>query len=100
MKWVIGFVVWLALVVGAAAYVWLAEKNYVGGGFVAKETCSCMHLAGRSFEACRADLMALPGIDRLRTAPLADGRGVRSGLPGFTPRIARAVDGRGCTLDP
>jgi hypothetical protein len=100
MKWLIGFGVWLVLVVGAASYTWLSEKSYVGGGFVAKEVCSCIHVGGRDFDACRADLMALPGIERLDTAPLPDGEGVRSGLPGFSPRVARAQPGRGCTLEP
>lgn len=100
MKWLIGFVVWLILVVGAGLYTWLGERSYLGGGFVAKEVCSCIHVGGRDFEACRADLVALPGLDRLDTAVLEDGTGVRSGLPGFTPRVARAAPGRGCTLEP
>jgi hypothetical protein len=100
MKWAIGFATWLVLVLGAAGYVWLAEKSLVGGGLVAKEVCSCMQLGGRDFEACRADLMALPGLERLDTAQLEDGSGVRSGLRFFPPRIARAKPGRGCTLEP
>jgi len=100
MKWVIGFCVWLVLVLGAYAYVALAERSDVGGGFVARELCSCVHVAGRDFAACRADLIALPGLDWLETAPLEDGTGVRSGLPGFRPRIARAKPERGCTLEP
>ena len=100
MTWLIGFVVWLVLVVGAGLYTWLGERNYLGGGFVAKEVCSCVHVGGRDFAACRADLMAIPGLDRLDTAPLADGTGVRSGLRGFTPRVARATPEGGCTLEP
>jgi hypothetical protein len=100
MKWVIGFVVWLVLVLGAAGYVWLQEKSYVGGGLVAKEVCSCIHLGARKFADCRSDLMALPGLERLRTEPLASGDGVRSGLPGFAPRVARAKPEQGCTLEP
>jgi hypothetical protein len=100
VKWVIGFVVWLVLVVGAAVYTWLGERSYVGGGLVAKELCSCIHVGGRDFDACRADLMDLPGLDRLDTAPLPDGSGVRSGLAGFAPRVARATAERGCTLEP
>jgi hypothetical protein len=100
MKWVIGFCVWLVLVLGAAAYVELGERSDVGGGFVAKEVCSCIHVGGRDFDACRADLIALPGLDWLDTAVLEDETGVRSGLPGFPPRIARAQPERGCTLEP
>lgn len=100
MKWLIGFAVWLVLVIGAALIVELGERNAVGGGFVAKEICSCIHVGGRDFAACRADLAALPRIDWLETTPLEDGSGVRSGLPLFTPRIARAAPERGCTLEP
>ncbi len=100
MKWVIGFGVWLALVVGYLGFMELEERSDVGGGLVAKEVCSCIHLGGRDFAACRADLMAVPGLDWLETAPLEDGTGVRSGLPGFAPRVARAEPDRGCTLEP
>jgi hypothetical protein len=100
MKWVIGFGVWLVLVLGAAAYVELGERSAIGGGFAAKEICSCIHVGGRDFAACRADLQVVPGIDWLETEPLEDGTGVRSGLPGFPPRIARAAPERGCTLEP
>jgi hypothetical protein len=100
MKWLIGFGVWLVLVLGAAGYVELAGRSYVGGGFVAKEVCSCVHVGGRDYAACRADLAPLPRLDWLDTAPLEDGTGVRSGLPGFPPRVARAAPERGCTLEP
>jgi hypothetical protein len=100
MKWVIGFAVWLVLVVGAALIVALGDRNEVGGGYVAKEVCSCIHVGGRSLDACRADLLPLPGLDWVKTEALPDGSGVRAGLPGFTPRVARAAEGRGCTLEP
>ncbi|HEU4430735.1 MAG TPA: hypothetical protein VFT98_18385 [Myxococcota bacterium] len=99
-KWVIGFFIWLALVVGAAGYVELKQRSYVGGGLAAKEICSCMHIGGRDFEACRADLAPFERIDWLQTSPLPDGPGVQSGLRGFEPRIARFEEGKGCTLEP
>jgi hypothetical protein len=100
MKWVVGFSVWLVLVAGAALYVWLGEQNEVGGGFVAKEVCSCVHVGGRDFAACRGDLQQLAGLDWVEAAPLAAGDGVSAGLPGFPPRVARATPDGGCTLDP
>jgi hypothetical protein len=100
MKWIIGFCVWLVLVIGAALYVWLGEQSHLGGGFMAKELCSCVHVSGRDFAACRADLIALPGLDWLDAAPLEDGSGVRAGLRGFEPRVARSAPDRGCTLEP
>jgi len=99
-KWVIGFLIWLALVVGAAGYVELRQRSDVGGGLAAKEICSCMHIARRSFDACLADLATFPRIDWLITAPLEDDTGVRSGLRGFKPRIARFEEAKGCTLEP
>lgn len=100
MKWVIGFLVWLALVLATALYVWLDDQSYVGSGYVAKEICSCVHVARRDFAACRADLMPLAGLDWVQAEPLASGDGVRARLPGFDPRIARAEEGGGCTLEP
>ena len=100
MKWVAGFCVWLVLVLGAAGFVVAKDGSYLGGGFAAKEICSCMVLGERDFEACRADLMPVAGLSWLETAPLADGTGVRSGLPGFTPRVARGKPDLGCTLEP
>jgi hypothetical protein len=97
-KWVIGFVVWLVLVLGSAAYVWGLQQSEVGGGYVAKEVCSCMFVAGRDFAACRADLMERPGLDWVKAEPFPSG--VRAGLPFFTPRVARAQPYRGCTLEP
>jgi len=99
-KWVIGFSIWLTLVLGAASWVELKQRSYVGGGLAAKEICSCIHVGGRDFEACRADLATFPRIDWLRTSPLPDGAGVQSGLPGFPPRVARFEEGKGCTLEP
>jgi hypothetical protein len=100
MKWVIGFAVWLALVLATALYVWLDDQSYVGSGYVAKEICSCVYVGSRDFAACRTDLMPLTGLGWLRAEPLPDGSGVRAWLPGFDPRIARAEDGGGCTLEP
>jgi hypothetical protein len=100
MKWVIGFVVWAVLVAASGLYVWAGDRSYVGAGLVAKQVCSCVHVAARSFDACHADLPAYGGLDWVRAEPLAEGDGVRAWLPGFEPRIARALPGRGCTLEP
>jgi len=99
-KWVIGFFIWLVLVAGAGGYVELKRRSHLGGGLAAKEICSCIHIGGREFEACRADLATFPRIDWLRSSPLPDKTGVQSGLPGFKPRIARFEEGKGCTLEP
>lgn len=100
MKWGVGFVVWALLVGATAGYVWGADRSYVGAGMVAKELCSCVHVGARSFDACRADLPALPGIGFVRAEPLPGGDGVRAWVPGFDARVARAAPERGCTLEP
>jgi hypothetical protein len=100
MKWVIGFCVWLVLVIGAAAVVELGDRNEVGGAYAAKEVCSCVHVGGRPLDACKADLAELPGLGWLKIEATEDGTGVRAGLRGFPPRVARAKPDRGCTLEP
>lgn len=100
MKWVIGFVVWAALVgVLAIAYPMLSERSTIGAGYVAKEVCSCVALGGRDFAACRADLPADLGFERVRAEPLASGGGVRAWVPFLAERVARVSDGGGCTLE-
>ena len=48
----------------------------VGTGYVAKQVCSCLYIAERELDACRADL--LPAMDRIQATVLPDGAGVRA----------------------
>jgi hypothetical protein len=88
----------LALAVVGAA-VWLVPglgvQIRVGEGYVAKQVCSCMFVAGRDFAACRADVPA--SMDPIQAEALADG--VRAWVTLFGERRAHYVPDRGCTLD-
>ena len=69
----------------------------VGVGYVAKQVCSCVYVAGREVEACRADLM--PAMDPIDVHVLGDREGVRSSLlMGAVKRTALHHAGSGCTL--
>jgi hypothetical protein len=86
-------------VAAAGAALWflpsLRAEVQVGEGYLAKQVCSCMFVAGRDFAACRADVPEV--MDPLSAEPLADG--VRAWLVGFGERTARYVPERGCALD-
>jgi hypothetical protein len=90
----------LLLVVLVAAVVYgprLRRMAGVGAGYVAKQTCSCMYVAGRPFDACRSDLPS--SMDRIRAEVLDGLEGVRASAP-FLERRAHHTPGRGCTLQP
>ncbi len=98
-KWIIGFVVWLVLVlVFGIAMPRLNEITGIGAAYVAKEVCSCMTLGGRDYAACRADLPQDMNFDRIQSEPLPNGAGVHAWVPYFAERTALAEPGRGCTL--
>ena len=69
----------------------------VGAGYVAKQICSCVYVAGREVDACRADLM--PSMDPIDVQVLRDREGVRASLlMGAVERTALHHAGSGCTL--
>ena len=69
----------------------------VGAGYVAKQVCSCVYVAGREVDACRADLM--PSMDPIDAKVLRDREGVRASLlMGAVERTALHHAGSGCTL--
>lgn len=69
----------------------------VGTGYVAKQVCSCVYVAGRDVDACRADLM--PSMDPIDVQMLGDREGVRASLLlGAVERTALHHPGSGCTL--
>ena len=87
-------VVVLALAGAGYAYGRLRGMASVGAGYVAKEMCSCVFVAGRSLESCRPDVPE--SMDRVRAELLPDG--VRGLVPGLADRVARFEPGFGCTL--
>ncbi len=88
------------LVLGIAAAAWFGPELLlsmrIGTGFVARQVCSCVFVAERSLDSCRADM--LPQTDAVNVEVLADG--VRSSLPLLETRTARYRPGLGCTLLP
>jgi hypothetical protein len=87
-------VVALALAGAAYGYGHLRRITSVGAGYVAKEMCSCIFVAGRSFESCRPDVPE--SMDRVRAELLPDG--VRGFVPALAERVAHYEPGFGCTL--
>ena len=88
----------LAVLVAATVYgPRLRRMAGVGAGYVAKQTCSCMYLAGRSFDACRSDIPS--SMDRIKAEVLDGLEGIRAHTL-FLERRAQHIPGRGCTLQP
>ena len=97
LKWasLAGF--WLILVVGALVHRYAAGAVEIGAGYVAKEACSCIFIAGRELESCRQDMPEM--MDSIEAEVLREERAVRAFSTGLGERIARyATDGGGCTL--
>ncbi len=76
----------------------LRQAAAVGAGFVAKQMCSCVYVAGRSFESCRPEMME--EMAQVRSEALADGEetGVRAWVTLLAERRARFHEDFGCTL--
>jgi hypothetical protein len=76
----------------------LRQASEIGAGYLAKAACSCVYLAGRELEACRADLPTY--FSSMEAALLPDGGGVRARTALFDiERVARYGPGRGCRLE-
>jgi hypothetical protein len=84
---------------GAAALVLpgMAQRSYLGSGYVAKHLCSCVFVAGRELAACRADLAE--SSDRVSAELLPAERAVRAWVPLLAERRASYTEATGCTLE-
>jgi hypothetical protein len=95
--WVFGA---LMLVVGLAVAGWGGRNAYgtarMGAAYVAKHTCSCMFVAGRTAEACSKDYD--PEAARLLTVQPAAHSVTVSALAGVMSARAEFEDGFGCHL--
>jgi len=79
----------LFVVAGVLVYaIWvrpfLAFAN-VGIGYVAKQMCSCIYVAERSFESCRPDM--LESMDDIQAETTEDPPGVRAWVERFRDRF-------------
>jgi len=90
----------VVLVAGAVFYTqWLAptrEAVDIGAGMLAKQMCTCMFVAGRTREACRADQMA--SLDPIQAEVTSEPKGVRAFIAGLGERSAVYSKDYGCTL--
>jgi hypothetical protein len=91
----------LIILIGAGFLAYRAGRSQasIGAGYVAHQMCSCVFVAGRSYESCRPDM--LPVMDRIRSEIIErDGlEGVRGWIPLFADRTAIRTPGLGCSLD-
>lgn len=95
--WFIGT---FALLIGLAVAAWGGRNVYttaqIGAAFVAKHTCSCRFVAGRSAESCSADYD--PQAARLLTVNTAQSSVTVSALAGVLSTRAEFEPGFGCHL--
>jgi hypothetical protein len=96
--------VWLgiaaALVMAAGALVWSYRGEFayarIAVGYAAKQTCSCLHVSGRTLDSCLGDF---PEDARTRVKVTRDGPSVRASvLFGAFHAEAMHEDGFGCRL--
>lgn len=73
------------------------EAVAIGAATLAKQMCSCIFVAERSAEACRAD--QLEALDPVQFEVTREPAGVRAFVPAFGERTARFREGLGCTLE-
>lgn len=100
VRWssIAAIVVALMLIAGGVYAARVADQAGVGAAAIAKVICSCVFVAGRSLESCRAD--DPPGFEEIpvaidRTAKTATGT-----VLGVISRRAAYSEQYGCTLDP
>lgn len=93
---IVAFIV-LSSVVGYFVYGrnLLAMAN-VGVGFVAKQMCSCIYVAERSFDSCRPDIFE--AMDDVQAEVLDEPPGVRAWIPWLGERRAHYRGDFGCHL--
>jgi len=93
---VAGGLVGVGLVAGYLLfYVPTRAAVHIGAGMLAKQVCSCVHIAGREVADCRADEFA--SMDPIQLE-LREAR-VRAFVPLFGERTAIHRDGLGCALE-
>jgi hypothetical protein len=68
----------------------------IGVGMLAKQVCSCLYVARRELDDCRADQFA--SMDRIQLVVVEAEQRVRAFVPAFAERSAIHRDGLGCTL--
>lgn len=93
--WSVGVVLSLAALAAAVYGPRYVDMAGVGAGYVAKQMCSCVYVAGREFDACRIDIP--DSMDDIAAQRLEDRPGVRALILGLK-RLAVHTPGAGCRL--
>lgn len=91
----------IAFVIAMTLGIFLRDQAAFGKiatAYVAKQTCSCLHVGGRSLESCRTDYAP---EDLALITIATSGQDVRaSALGGAVSATARHTPGFGCTIRP
>lgn len=98
MRWLIAGAVALGLGAGGIYAFRAADQAGVGAAAVAKITCSCVFVAARTLESCRAD--DPPGFDQISTEVDTTTKTVTARILGIVTRRATYSEAYGCTLEP
>jgi hypothetical protein len=98
-RWIwIGVLALAVLVIGAGAWASRGQVAYanIATGYAAKQTCSCLHVSGRTLDSCLADF---PEDARNNISVTQDGNTVRASVL-FGAISAQAVyeDEYGCRV--
>jgi hypothetical protein len=97
--WILLAVGVTAIVAGGVYAVRLADQAGVAAAAMAKVTCSCVFVDGRTLQACRAD--DPPGFEQV-VVDIDENAKVAVGglLGGMVTRRATYSEAYGCTLEP
>jgi len=98
-RWLIVIAVALAGVI-VPGLIWTFQDEYayarIATGYAAKQTCSCLHVSGRTLESCLADF---PEDARGQISVTQSGDTVRASvLFGAVHAAAAFEDGYGCAI--
>lgn len=92
----------MGAVLVTASAIWMVmgfiRSADVGAAAMAKVSCSCVFVEGRSLEACRAD--DPPGFEGVTVSINDDAHLATGSVLGLIHRAARYNTNTGCTLEP
>jgi hypothetical protein len=87
---------WIVAIIGFNFKIETLALPMIGVGMLAKQVCSCLYVARRELDDCRADQFA--SMDRIQLVVVEDEQRVRALVPAFAERSAIHREGLGCTL--
>ncbi len=101
-RWTLRILLGLFVIVIVAAvmgYRQLHPPANIGAGYVAHQVCSCVFVAGRSYEACLLDMLPAMDVVRSEVVEVAGKKGVLASVPLLANRTALHTPDFGCALD-